>query len=291
MLKQNRSGRSCTVNVRRPAWLTVAATPGGFKGGLGWLLAVAVLSFGAGAAQGQTPALSLPMPINSFPQIALGSPQASQNVLFAINSPLTIGSIGVPKSQAGVQEFTVGSISGCVADGVTVNSSGSSCTVAVTFQPGFPGVRQMPLVVRTSAGTFQFGLQGTGTGPLLVFGPGMISTAAGNGSCTVRDANYNCYNGDNIPASSAELYFPNGVAVDGAGNLYIAETNNDRIREVTPDGTITTVAGGGSGCAVETDSLGDVCGATSAELYLPTGIAVDGAGSLYIADQNNYRVR
>jgi sugar lactone lactonase YvrE len=213
-----------------------------------------------------------------FPQAAVGSASASQNVLLAINSSLTISSTTVPQSQGGVQEFAVGTITGCVTDGVTTNAAGSICTVPVTFQPGYPGLRQMPLVVQTSAGLFQFALQGTGTGPMVAFGPGIITTVAGNGNPG--------YNGDNIPATSAELSSPYSIAVDGAGNLYIADGGNARVHKVTPGGTITTVAGNGT-----PGYNGDNIPATSAELYDPAGVAVDGAGSLYIADLGNNRIR
>ena len=92
--------------------------------------------------------------------------------------------------------------------------------------------------------------------------------------------------GDGGPAVQAWLYFPYGVAVDGAGNLYIADTYNQRIRKVDSTGTITTVAGPG-----EFGFLGDGGPATEALLAAPTGVATDGAGNLYIADRNNNRIR
>src|SRR5271157_2250007 len=104
---------------------------------------------------------------------------------------------------------------------------------------------------------------------------GTITTVAGNGT--------NGFSGDGGPATSASLFWPYGVAVDSAGNLYIADSGNNRIRKVT-GGTITTVAGGGSG-------LGDGGPATSASLALPYGVAVDSAGNLYIADFGNNRIR
>ncbi|MFI5112212.1 MAG: choice-of-anchor D domain-containing protein [Terriglobales bacterium] len=110
----------------------------------------------------------------------------------------------------------------------------------------------------------------------------VITTVAGNGSYS--------YSGDNGPATIAGLYIPLGVAVDSAGNLYIADLSNNRIRKVDTSGTITTVAGGGSGCPGQTDSVGDGCPATSAALNDPAGVAVDSAGNLYIAEENN-RIR
>ena len=106
---------------------------------------------------------------------------------------------------------------------------------------------------------------------------GTIVTVAGSGSCG--------YSGDGGPATSAELDHPDGVAVDAGGDLYIADTDNCRVRKVS-GGTISTVAGTGS-CAYS----GDGGAATAAELNDPQGLAVDGSGDLYIADRSNCRVR
>jgi trimeric autotransporter adhesin len=106
---------------------------------------------------------------------------------------------------------------------------------------------------------------------------GTISTVAGTGTSG--------YSGDGGAATAAELDEPCGVAVDAAGNLYIADKNNNRIRKVTPSGTIGTAAGGG------TSGLGDGGTATAAELFEPMGVAVDVSGNLYIADNGNDRIR
>ncbi|MFE9985202.1 hypothetical protein ACFYPQ_42400 [Streptomyces sp. NPDC005522] len=94
------------------------------------------------------------------------------------------------------------------------------------------------------------------------------------------------FNGDNRPATAAQLWYPRGVAVDVHGNLYIADTENDRVRKVDTGGTITTVAGTG-----EEGFNGDERPATTAQLKSPCGVAVDVHGSLYIADTENHRVR
>jgi trimeric autotransporter adhesin len=94
------------------------------------------------------------------------------------------------------------------------------------------------------------------------------------------------YSGDGGPAASAQLNTPQGVAVDGAGNLYIADANNNRVRKVSPVGIISTVAGDGT-----LGYSGDGGPATSAQLSGPAGVATDGAGNLYIADQFNNRIR
>jgi sugar lactone lactonase YvrE len=107
---------------------------------------------------------------------------------------------------------------------------------------------------------------------------GVISTVAGTGSCT--------YNGDGIPAVTASVCQPYGIDVDAAGNLYIADTYNSRVRKVDTSGTISTIAGTGTG-----GFGGDGGLATSAAVNTPTEVAVDAAGNLFIADRGNYRVR
>ena len=93
------------------------------------------------------------------------------------------------------------------------------------------------------------------------------------------------YTGDNGPAAGAQLNYPWAVAVDSAGNLYIADTYNQCIRKVS-NGVITTVAGNGT-----PGYGGDNGPATSAQLYDPFGVAVDSAGNLYIADTGNASIR
>jgi uncharacterized protein (TIGR03437 family) len=107
---------------------------------------------------------------------------------------------------------------------------------------------------------------------------GNITTVAGNGIAG--------YNGDNMPAVNASLSDPTGVAVDSAGNLYVADAANDRIRKVDLNGMITTFAGTGTG-----GLSGDGGPATAAMLDCPTRIAFDGFGNLFIADQCNHRIR
>ena len=106
---------------------------------------------------------------------------------------------------------------------------------------------------------------------------GVITTFAGTGTPG--------FGGDGGAPASAQLNNPQGLAVDSAGNLYIADTQNHRVRKVS-GGTISTVAGSGtSGFA------GDGGAATSAQLNAPFGVALDAAGNLYIAEFSNNRVR
>jgi hypothetical protein len=108
---------------------------------------------------------------------------------------------------------------------------------------------------------------------------GVITTLVGNGTAG--------YDGDGGPAAAAELNGPNGLTVDRAGHLFIADSDNQRIREVDlATGIITTVAGNGT-----RGSAGDGGPATAAELYDPRDVAVDNAGHVFIAECSNHRVR
>ena len=106
---------------------------------------------------------------------------------------------------------------------------------------------------------------------------GVVTIIAGNGTAG--------FSGDNGPATSAQLNAPSGIAVDSAGNLYIADTGNQRIRKVS-NGAITTIAGNGTA-----GYSGDNSPAVSAQLNGPQGIIVDSEGRLFIADYSNHRVR
>jgi uncharacterized protein (TIGR03437 family) len=113
----------------------------------------------------------------------------------------------------------------------------------------------------------------------VVAATGIITTVAGNGSAG--------YSGDGGPAPKAELKSPAGVAVDGSGNLYIADQYNCSIRKVaSATGIITTVAGNGVA-----GYSGDGGQATNAQISYPYGVTVDGPGNVYIADSANYRIR
>lgn len=109
---------------------------------------------------------------------------------------------------------------------------------------------------------------------------GIITTIAGTGTTG--------FSGDGGPAINARLYAPHGLAVDTAGNVYIADTTNYRIRKVSPDGVITTVAGNGSPPFGANN--GDNGPATRAS-FVPWDVEVDGAGSLYISDWLSNRIR
>lgn len=107
---------------------------------------------------------------------------------------------------------------------------------------------------------------------------GMITTVAGNGSMG--------YSGDGAQATAAQINVPRAIAADQQGNLFIADANNNRIRKVNSLGIITTLAGTGT-----PGYSGDGAAATGADLNAPQGVAADGAGTVYVADMGNSRIR
>lgn len=262
-----------------------------------------------------------------FGSVSVGA-SISQTVILSVNSALTLSSL-----QAN-GDFSV------TGNGCPLNVSlppPTVCSLIVQFSPTAAGQRWSQLTVQDNSGnTYKFGLEGVGLGATLAFTPGIIGTAAGNGTQgntgdggpplsasfgnptgVTIDSNGNLYiadpfdasvrevdastgtistlagngsagfSGDGGPASSASLTGPYSVALDSAGNLFIAEIGGHRVRKVdSSTHVITTVAGiGTSGFS------GDGGPATSAMLYSPSGVVVDSGGNLYIADSDNQRIR
>jgi trimeric autotransporter adhesin len=169
---------------------------------------------------------------------------------------------------------------------VVAAGTGVITTIAGTGAAGFGGDGGVATAARLSSPA---GLAVDGDGNLFIAdagnnrirkveaGTGVITTAAGGGAVI----------GDGGPATAAQLNSPYGLAVDSAGNLYIADTNNHRIRRVAAGtGVITSVAG--SGVA---GFEGDGGSATAAWIYGPRGVALDGIGDLLVADSGNHRIR
>ena len=261
----------------------------------------------------------------SFPATNIGS-TSSGTLYLQTTTAETLSSFTIPVSQGNKQEYTVGVVTGCTADGATSNPAGTICTVPLTFTPAYPGQRTQPVQASTSAGNVNVGLSALGIGPLAALTPGIIQTVAGGGSTPgsgfgslatnamisvnqstiLVDSAGNLYfqdfscsfakvsgstgimtlvagnglcqtNGDGGQATAASIYSSGGFTRDSAGNLYIADENT--VRKVNAaTGIITTVAGNGS-----QGNTGDGGLAVMAQLYLPGGLAVDAAGNLFVA--------
>lgn len=308
-----------------------------------WLAALTLMLASSAGARAQ----------NVFAPEPVGSTSSGQSVTVTSSAAGTVSSVEVLTMGSAGQDFAPGiGASNCA----TATFPGT-CTESVTFTPTAPGLR-MGAVVLLNAGGSVIGtgyISGTGTGGLGVLAPGnsttlagvlglytdpgdggpatnaqldlpagvaldaagniyiadslhnrvrlvcsknpppYVATCAGPGDITTIAGNGNAsYTGDGAAASQATLSSPNGVTLDGAGNVYIADTGNNVIRVITAaTGTISTIAGNNSGtiCAGHTDLVGDGCPATQATLNQPWGVTLDGSGNLYIADTNNHRIR
>src|ERR1043166_4190866 len=167
------------------------------------------------------------------------------------------------------------------------NASGSlTSQVATLTVTTPPPITMQPQSQTVASGTnVFFSVTASGTQPLSyqwrlngVNLQNIVITAAGNGTAG--------FSGDGGPATNASLSYPFGLATDAAGNLFIAEVNNNRIRRLATNGTISTVAGNGTN-----GYSGDGGPATNASFYGPSFVAVDGLGNVFISDTSNNRVR
>jgi sugar lactone lactonase YvrE len=210
---------------------------------------------------------------------------SSQNTTVTAQASGTVATVEVlTMGSPGLDYADVPGSSNCLGATLAVTQT---CTETVTFNPAYPGMRMGAVVLLDSnnnvLGTAY--LAWIGVSGLGVLSPGNVVTAAGvfrNWTSTK----------DGIPATQANLWLPSSITFDGAGNMYIADSNHNRIRMVAAPvppatvGIITTVAGTG-----EADYTGDGHAASAATLNSPTGVALDGAGNLYIADNGNNVIR
>ncbi len=226
------------------------------------------------------PSASNAQNLTTFPATAVGTTTpATAAVTVSLQTTGTVASVKVLTLGAPNLDFTESGTDTCAG------ISSGSCSVTVAFAPKYPGQRRGAVVLLDS-GNNTLGtayLTGIGQGSLAVMVPGAISIVAGQvGEWTMVN--------DGGAATQADLYLPSGVTVDGSGNIFIADSHHNRVREVFATGAnagkIATVAGDGS---AGYDAAATV--ATSTSLNQPGGVAIDGAGNLYIADTNNNVIR
>ena len=189
------------------------------------------------------------------PTEPVGTASATQTATITLSSSFTLGSISVVTQGATGLDFNVASGGTCTVG--TAYTSGQHCSVNYTFTPTKSGTRYGAIVLfdnttPTPVAQSTTYLIGTGTGPMTAFYPGTLNTV-GSG-----------------------LISPDGVAVDGSGNVYIADGSKNRVLKV-PSTDLT--------CATAGD-----CTTVGSGLYDPQGVAVDGAGNVYIDDALNNRV-
>jgi uncharacterized protein (TIGR03437 family) len=159
-------------------------------------------------------------------------------------------------------------------------------TIAGSGLPGFAGDNgpAAAAVLNTPQGV---AVDGAGNVYIADSGNNRIRMVAGNGNIrTIAGNGIAAFSGDGGAAASASLSGPNFVLADTSGNLFIADTANHRIRKITPDGIIHTIAGNGT-----VGFTGDGGPAIAAELETPRSVAVDASGNLYIVDNPVHTVR
>jgi predicted secreted protein len=209
---------------------------------------------------------------------AVGSSTAPVQVSVTSKNGGTINSVQVLGD--GIQNIDFVNNGGSCAPGANI-LPGNTCSLSIIFKPGSPGPRTGEIVLLDSSNNVLGSqlLAGSATGSVGVFVPGIINTVAGD---TVW-----VYGGDGHPATASSIFLPSGVAVDAAGNIYIADSNNNRIRKVNgATGIISTIAGNGT-----VGSAGDGGLAVNASLNTPSSVVLDPAGDVFFSDFGNNVVR
>jgi sugar lactone lactonase YvrE len=216
-------------------------------------------------------------PALSFPTwIPVGSTSEPISVIVVSKAAGTVRNVRVLTQGTPRLEFADAGGS-CL--GSTFFAAGQTCTESATFTPKSPGVH-VGAVELLSDGNSVLAtayLSAVGSGGLGVLLSGQVINVAGSGEWkVVQDGQ----------ASQAGLYLPTSIALDGAGNIYISDSLHNRIRKLDTAQTVSTIAGTGA-----FGYTGDGGPATNATLDTPSGVAVDGAGNIFIADTGNNVIR
>jgi large repetitive protein len=241
---------------------------------LGGVLAVAAVLLGA-AAGAEAQAVVSPQAVPFLPTNVGQSSQQSIRITLTVSTTVNTVKVVTSGLQKG-SEFTEGTSSCAGLNG--------ACTESVIFAPLYPGLR-LGAVELFDGNSNLIGtvyLSGVGMGGLDVLSPGYMTTVAG----TFEDSTGSSGAGDGGLATSATLQLPASVVADGAGNLYIADELNNEVRMICSNQNSATMAGvpcSGPGIIVKLN-LG------TQQLLNPTGVGLDGAGNLYIADTGNHTI-
>ncbi|MGF7179359.1 Ig-like domain repeat protein [Tunturiibacter psychrotolerans] len=209
----------------------------------------------------------------------VGNTSAAQTVSVVVTANGQLGKVSALTGGVANLDFAISGTGTCLTGSTLV--VGQTCSFPVTFSPKYPGqhIGAVALFDPTGLPLGNTWLVATGSGPLALFVPGIIKTVAGDESWI--------YRGDGQPATASPIFLPFGLAVDPAGDIFIADSSNNRIRRVDGGSQLmSTVAGNG-----DAGNTGDGGLATMASLSLPTSVVLDGAGNLYFADSNNHAIR
>ena len=191
-----------------------------------------------------------------------------------------------------VTAYQIGDAHWAAATPVTHTFQVNPIDQTITFADPGDQIWTVPL---TLVGTATSGLTVTFTvdaGPATIVGGQAVFSTNGSVTITAHQAGNAQYNAApdvsrtfSVLPVPAEFSYPNGLTVDSGGNIFVADTNNHTIRKITPAGVITTFAGT-AGAPGSADGTG-----AAASFYLPSGICVDGADNLYVADTYNHTIR
>jgi hypothetical protein len=274
-------------------------------------LALGLLAVGMAAVSASAQTLTVSNQV--FPLTQVGH-STSQAVTFTYSDDLWLNSVLIDPAYS---EYALTGVSCGIGNYLP---AGTPCTLTISFAPKLPGWASAPAPIGRSAPvqiglfdsdnsatvTVSFAVTGTGTGPVAAMSPGLISDLVGSDTA-VEDYVNTPYGGDGGPASAAIFYNPAAMAVDGLGNIYIADTYNDVVRVVYKGGTqlASLIALENSGTVAVVGNIYTIAGeaptysptysnnfgfdsdgllATQSRLANPQGIAVDAAGNIYIAD-------
>jgi sugar lactone lactonase YvrE len=244
------TGNGAVKELMAPAFVSVTTLASGFSAAKG--LAVDLTGNVYVAPGGASPVQVIAY-APCFPTIPVGTTSLKYSYYFTFLLGGSIGTPAISTQGATGQEFSDAGTGSCTKNGAShVYNPGDSCSVDVTFQPAHPGPRLGAVQLTNAKGALVATalLSGTGTAPQVAFPSNTAGTALGSG-----------------------LSGPNAVAVASNGNLFVADTKNNAVKEILATGGYATVKALGSGFSA------------------PSAVAVDGDGNVYVADTGNNAVK